>query len=620
MAYETVKLTHEQEDVIATYCAKNNITITLGNAYDVTLQAFEKAPVLYIEFDKITGEEEKVDVSQKIARLVECNTKAIERISARAELQKINLNTIQIAKNIEKAKIDSNPDIEKLVDNLNRLNIVDIHSYLALVCFLMQLKYSRDNEILTNDKTCVFFNGVARNGKSVTARAICKVESQYGSVFEAQSGKLLESTHEEQVWKSHVNFFDEVKPTDIDRNSLLTIINGGNAEVNPKNKKQYNYHVNTNNIFTSNDMINLKQRRVSVIKFGNRFNGRPLSEGTMFDIITNIMNSLPNFDHYYDLYNIVSTYNENRINPLALSNIITFMTSKIGYVNYSDNSHSTASLNFAAHEIYLCVQGTFSKQMIPSERKEAIRTALDYLLEKNLLSVVNYKDCSTKHYNVTGDNYIKIMEIYNNINTKDEQNIKASKGELYSALAPYFDNALAPEDRKSEYKEINTSWMKVMLEDDSLGPKEHNIVVAADTEKKGNICLNIFLKKIQRYIDEDPTFEMTYTKGFFIDSVLERYMTKSLCENVSYLFLSRLLKAKAKYLFGKKQDKLIKNLYMRILGITDEKMLNLADRYKLSYIKNCPDGVIIDHEDKSEKSKNKEEDSVSDDEFIDMPF
>lgn len=201
---------------------------------------------------------------------VECQNKTVERIGEKVELQKIKFKQKTWAKNIQRAELYSNPNLDILTENLYRLNIVDENSYLALVLFLMQLKHSRNNQVPENDKTCVFFNGVARNGKSATARAICDVEEQYGEVFKAQSGKILESTHEEQVWKSHLNYFDEVKPTDIDRELLLTIVNGGNVELNPKNKKAYNHLVNTNNIFTSNDQINLMQRRVYEL-FGSRY-------------------------------------------------------------------------------------------------------------------------------------------------------------------------------------------------------------------------------------------------------------------------------------------------------------------------------------------------------------
>lgn len=435
MKYEKVPATNANENDIAAYCANNNIEISLGNAHDVTIRTFKLNPIMQLDSYGVPH-----NVTERVARFIECQPTTIARIAEKTELIKVELQQENFRKNIQKAQIDAIPDLTKLVKNLYRLNIVDENSYLALVCFLMQLKYSRDHEIPTNDKTCVFFNGVARNGKSATAKAICDVESQYGTVFKAQSGKLLESTHEEQVWKSHLNYFDEVKPTDIDRELLLTIVNGGEVEINPKNKKPYNYHVNTNNIFTSNDQISLKQRRVSIIKFGNRLSGRPLGAEALIDIVTNIINSLPSFDHYYNLYDIVSVYNENRINALAISNIITYISEKFGFVNASNEISLTSNLTFAPHDIYNCVQNVFTKQIITSERKEAIRTALNYLEEQNLIHRIDYDYCSTKYYSVDARSYIKIMEIYNDINTKYETNIKVTEADLYQSLSRFFDN------------------------------------------------------------------------------------------------------------------------------------------------------------------------------------
>ena len=595
MSYEKITLLHEHEDVVVEYCAKNDIQINIGNAYDVTLRAFKNNPALYISTDKITGIEEKIDVTTRVARLIEYQPRTIERIAARVELKKSEIEKETWRKNVEKSNIDSSPNIETLVDNLYRLNIVDKHSYLGLVCFLMQLKYSRDKEIPNDNKTCVFFNGVAQNGKSTTADAIREVEKQYGLVFEAKSGKVLEATHEIQVWTSHLNVFDEVKPTDVDRELLLVIINGGNVEVNPKNKNLVTVHVNTNNIFTSNDQISLNQRRVSVIKFGNRLSGRPLLTETLVGIITNIMNSLPSWEHYYDLYDVVSIHNQNRINPLALSNIITYITQKLGFVNHGSSGTLKTGHTFAPHDIYNCVKDRYSKQMIQSERKEAIRTALDYLVTQNLLSEKCYSDCTTRNYHVTGDNYIKIMEKYNNMNTKDEENFKISKSELYTALSPYFDNVPFPKNRKPEYKEPNMDWMKCFSEDKSPTTIGQEKLVTADIQQKGDMFLNVFWKHVQRFVYEDPDFEMAQSKGYNIDDVLERYITKELCENVSYRFLCKFLKLKSKYLFGRRQDKLIKNLYMHLLGLSDEKTLDESDAYKISYREKIENkGVIID--------------------------
>ena len=437
MSNVKVSARHEHEEAIALYCAKNNIEFNQANAYDVIMKTFESDPIMYKDDD---GTER--NGTARVAWNIEQKPKAIERIVDKIERKKNELYQEQIQQNIEQARSDFSPNVDKLVDNLYHLNIIDENSYLALVCFLMQLQHSRDNEILENDKTCVFFNGIARNGKSATAKAICAVESQFGIVFKAQTGKLLEAVHEEQVWKSHLNYFDEVKPTDIDRELLLTIVNGGNVEINPKNKRPVNFYVNTNNIFTSNDQISLKQRRVSVIKFGDRLNGRPLAPGTLNKIITNIFNSLPTFDHYYDLYDIVSVYNENRINPLAISNIITFMTDKLGFVNREDEKSLTASIIFAPHHIFGCVKDTFSKQILSAERKDAIKTALEEFERDGLIDKVVYKNCSTKHYAVTGEQYLAILERYNDIGTKDEKNEKISHEELRKSLARFFDGAV----------------------------------------------------------------------------------------------------------------------------------------------------------------------------------
>ena len=590
MSYKKVVLTNAMEGKIADYCAKNNIEFNQAIAYDVVLDTFKNEPIT------ITDEDGKRNITERIARLIECHPRTVERIADKAELKKIELDKKQIQTNIQNAEQDSFPEINTLVTNLYRLNIVDKNSYLALVCFLMQLKYSRDNEIPTNDKTCVFFNGVARNGKSATAKAICDVEAQYGNVFKAQSGKILDSTPVDQVWKSHLNYFDEVKPTDIDRELLLTIVNGGNVEINPKNKKPFNYYVNTNNIFTSNDMISLKQRRVSVVKFGNRLGGRPLQSGTLNKIITNIFNSLPSFDHYYDLYDIVSVYNENRVNSLAISNIITFLTEHFGFVNETDERTLTSAKNFAPHDIYNCIQGTFSKQSIISERKEAIRTALDYLVEENLLELLEYKNCTTKNYHVTGEQYLKIMVKYNNENTKDEENIKVSEMDLYNALAPFFDLEPMPDNDKSQ-KNPNDIWaepLKQMLEEERLA-KEHSILVSADIQAKGTMLYNVLMKKLDCLVNgTDENGNRGKNPTYPIKNVLVSNITKDVCKTISNYFLVQELRDNFDE-FDDSCEQFVKDFYLQKLELTDENTLYAFEPYKLSEIqRGCKDGMTIE--------------------------
>ena len=591
MSYNKISLTNAMEGKIANYCAKNNIEFNQAIAYDVVMNTFKDEPITIVDED---GEH---TVTERIARLIECQPRTVERIADKAELYKTTIKQAQIKANIVQAKANSVPNIDNLVSNLLRLNIVDKNSYLALVCFLMQLKYSRDDEILENDKTCIFFNGVARNGKSATARAICNVESQYGTVFKAQSGKILESTHEEQVWKSHLNYFDEVKPTDIDREKLLTIVNGGDVEINPKNKKAYNYNVNTNNIFTSNDMISLKQRRVSIIKFGDRLWGRPLESGTLNKIITNIFNSLPCFDHYYDLYGIVSAYNENRVNPLAISNIITFLTEQFGFVNDTDERTLTATKIFAPHDIYNCIKGTYSKQTITSERKEAIRTALDCLVEEDLLELLDYKG-TTKNYRVNGEQYLKIMVKYNNENTKDEENIKVSKTDLYNALAPFFDLEPIPDTDKTQISNIKMpdySWMESLNEmvEEEKRTKEHPVMVSADTESKGAMLYHHLFKQMDEIVNGTDKNGNTITKHP-IDFALKQCITRDVCKNISYKWLTKELHDNI-IGFDNAYDNLVKELYMHNLGLTDENTLDAFEPYKLSEIqRGCKDGMTIE--------------------------
>lgn len=559
---------HEHEEKIAAYCAQKNINFNQANAYDTVLETFKDEPIIYKKLEIETGKEVEYIVTKQIARKVECQNKTVERIGEKVELQKIKFKQKTWAKNIQRAELYSNPNLDILTENLYRLNIVDENSYLALVLFLMQLKHSRNNQVPENDKTCVFFNGVARNGKSATARAICDVEEQYGEVFKAQSGKILESTHEEQVWKSHLNYFDEVKPTDIDRELLLTIVNGGNVELNPKNKKAYNHLVNTNNIFTSNDQINLMQRRVSIIKFGNRLNGRPLGEGTLKEIITNIMNSLPVFDKYYDIYNKVSVYNENKLNPLAIESILTFLNTKLSFVSEEKTATLNQYTNFSAHDIYSCIKDSYNKQIISAERRDAIRNALEYFVEKGLMRPVTYKTGTTKNYSITGENYLKIMEEYSKLNTKEEKNKKIPLPDLKKILHPYFDVSdtspepepepdknpdPTPAPQNDENKEtddpdkdstnpivdkaLNLTENDILKKDfyDPYMINNHTKLIAKKLYKQ-------LMAQIGTLIDDLPKRDLFSPLDDIMKRVVNEYITKNMCETITLDLLTRTLK------------------------------------------------------------------------------
>lgn len=129
MSYKKVVLTNAMEGKIADYCAKKNIEFNQATAYDVVMDAFKDSPITIVDED---GEH---DVTERIARLIECQKQIIERIAIKVDLRKITLKNAEVKANIVKSKVESVPNIDILVDNLYRLNIVDKNSYLALVCF-----------------------------------------------------------------------------------------------------------------------------------------------------------------------------------------------------------------------------------------------------------------------------------------------------------------------------------------------------------------------------------------------------------------------------------------------------------------------------------------------------
>lgn len=567
-------LTHEHEEIIVNYCIANNIEINQANAYTVTMDAFKEQPILYKYEDPEYEDEKSINVTSIVARTVECQKRTIDRLADKIEYTKQIQEQSKIKENIKKAEETSLPNLEMLVDNLYRLNIVDGDSYLALICFLMQLKYTRNRRLEEDDKTGVFFNGVARNGKSATAKAICEIEKQYGKIFKAQSGKLLEASHGEEIWKSHLNFFDEVKPTDIDRELLLTIINGGTIELNPKNKKQYNYNVNTNNIFTSNDQISLKQRRVSIVKFGNRLNGRPLETGTLTKIITNIMNSLPDFSYYYDIYQKVSVNNENRENPLAMEGIITYLSSKLGEVNMEDKRSLNNSIIFTAHDIYSCIKGTYSKQIISSERKEAIRNALEDLKKQGLVDYIEYANCTTKNYQTTGMKYIQIIEKFNNINTKDEKNTKISKQNLTLLLSPYFEkvqqnvNDIQTPEKQEVTENPNIRYIPPLRPDSNKG-NLYDIGYKLYFDLKNN------LQKVREEIAKEKNNGYTVDIEMAIISSIKKYVTEEICKYIKMESIVKVFQDAFEEITDEHKNK-IKLKYLQFMGITKE-MISISE-------------------------------------------
>ena len=120
------------------------------------------------------------------------------------------------------------------------------------------------------------------------------------------------------------------------------------------------------------------------------------------------------------------------------------------------------------------------------------------------------------------------------------------------------------------------------VEQPLLTEKDCRILVTADVKSKGNMLYHHLLKQLNRFWDKDHLFNMRRDQGYNIWDVLKKYMTKDVCKYVSYECLLNSLKKE--FSVGYFYDELVKDLYMRNLGFTDENTLYAFEKYKVSYI------------------------------------
>ena len=437
---------------IAEYCADNNLEFNDVTARKIVIAACVGNPILNPVYEG-KGKMRYEDVTADVAWEYSGSKTAIERVQNKIEFLKQDRQAKIFQKNIEADKAISKPDLDALVDALYGFNIVDGPSYLSVVYFLMQLKATRCQKMPRHRKsqrTALFLSGIQGNGKSTFAECILEIEQKYGSINYVNDAGYFESRFEENLWKAHLNFCDEVVPSGMPRNRLIRAIDGGQFQLERKNQNPYTYHVNTNLIFASNDSISLKQRRVSTVYFGN-----PIQEYVPFECLSErmekVMNSLPDFSQHEKMYRIVGKNNQKRLNPLGIESISKFLGAKFGTYTPEDNK----SFKFNTSQIFDMLKDKPGKEFLKSDRKEAIRDALKYMVEEGYVDEFKYKGCTTKQYLIDITQYYAFREWADSVNTLDAINSKITKQELRDLLAPYFEPT-TPDDDKGHHPQTSS--------------------------------------------------------------------------------------------------------------------------------------------------------------------
>ncbi len=141
-------------------------------------------------------------------------------------------------------------------------------------------------------------------------------------------------------------------------------------------------------------------------------------------------------------------------------------------------------------------------------------------------------------------------------------------------------------------KTINMDRGKNLLEEMKLH-KENQFVITADTIAKGNMLYHTKLKQIRKFILQNPKFEMAANKGFTLEDVLKRYITKDVCTYISCNFILNFLNEECPH--GELFKDYVKELYMHTLGLSDEKTMEIFEKHKIHHISmGCPPGVTME--------------------------
>lgn len=445
--YINNKICAEPEARIVTYCVDHDLEFNRVTARKIVLEACKDKPIIKTAYDS-SGLPRYQDITQDVAWEYTRDKNSIECVQEKIAYLKQSRAEKLFNANIESDKKYAKPDLEQLVEALYPFNIVDEQGYLAVVYFLMQLKATRNAEMPKNRKSqriALFLSGVQGNGKTTFAETIMEIEKNYGITNYVNDAEAFSSRFEENLWKAHLNFCDEVVPSAITRSNLIRAVDGGSYQLERKNQMPYNWNVNTNLIFASNDNISLKQRRVAVVKFGE-----PCTNAVSFEFLTECMQKamryLPDFRWHQSMYHNISHANQTRLNPLGVESISKFLGGKFGC--YAPDS-ANKTIKFNTSQIFDMLKG-LGREYLKTERKEAIKNALNEFSSRGFVTEFKYKNSTTKQYTIDLKQYYTFREWADTINTLDEKNAKITKRQLKDLLAPYFEHFSSDKHRHAE--------------------------------------------------------------------------------------------------------------------------------------------------------------------------
>lgn len=501
--YLNDKVCADAERRIARFCAKKKRDFTFATAQKIVLEACEKKRIYKPFYNKETDEFRSRDITEDVAWEYSHNKIAVERMQEKINYLKEICQQSDFKKKIAQDRPYSKPSLRKLVNALYHFNIVDGQSYLALVYFLMQLKYTRGGQEVpqyrTDQKIALFLNGVQRSGKSSMVRALLDLERDYGVINFVNDAGVFENRFEENLGKAHLNFCDEVVPSKITLGTFVKAVDGGVRQLEHKNQTPYNYNVNSNFIFASNDDISLSQRRVSVVKFGKRIQ-KIIPFETMCTWMKYVMDSLPNFYWHPEMYNVISNTNQTRLNPSAISTISGFLDNKFNGCNPDD----TKTIKFNTSQIYSWEKHEYNLKFIKNSAKEAVRDALNTLKSDGYIGEFDYANATTKQYTMNVEQYYKFTEWANSVNTNKESLTKISKKELRNLLAPYFAPIpLGGEPRKRGNIQATPSNQ----------PEATEILTSTDSGKTENIPADTAIKELS--IDLETYSDVDISSGVY---------------------------------------------------------------------------------------------------------